>query len=104
MPGKVERGRWTRPLRVHLSLVMVALLVGVAAALIGLDYKRGRDAAITDATDRMRILSSRLVERYQLLFADTTAIANLSAVAEVFAKPPPDQLELEDALPARRDR
>ena len=93
MPGKVERGRWTRPLRVHLSLVMVALLVGVAAALIGLDYKRGRDAAITDATDRMRILSSRLVERYQLLFADTTAIANLSAVAEVFAKPPPDQLD-----------
>jgi adenylate cyclase len=88
-PGKAW---WTRPLRVHLSLVMVALLVAVAATLIGLDFRRGRAAALLDAEEEMRVFSGRLVERYGILFADTIAVANLAAVSDIFAKPPPDSL------------
>jgi adenylate cyclase len=93
MQARSERAPWSGPLRVHLSVIMVALLVGVAAALVGLTYVRGREAAVADATERMRVFSSRLVESYSTLFADTIAVANLAAVAEAFAHPPPVNLD-----------
>jgi adenylate cyclase len=71
---------------------MVTLLVGVSAILIGLEYHRGREAALSDATDRMRAFSGRLVDRFRILFGDTVVSVGLASVSDVFADPPPERL------------
>jgi adenylate cyclase len=86
------RPRWERPLRVLLALVMTLLLVGTSAVLIGLDYSRGRAAALAEAEDRMRIFSDRLVDRYRILFGDTVALVRFTSASDVFQRPPPDRL------------
>ena len=83
---------WTRPLRVLLSLSMVVLLVTVSGLLVGLDYQRARSAAIEDATERMRVFSDRVVDRFRILFGNTTALAGLASISDVFAQSPPDRL------------
>jgi adenylate cyclase len=83
---------WTRPLRVLLSLFMIVLLVSVSSVLIGLDYQRARSAAIEDATERMRVFSDRVVDRFRVLFGNTTALVGLASISDIFARPPPDRL------------
>ena len=83
---------WTRPLRVLLSLSMVVLLVTVSGLLVGLDYQRARSAAIEDATERMRVFSDRVVDRFRILFGNTTALVGLASISDIFAQSPPTGL------------
>ena len=66
----ISAPRWTRPLRVYLGLVMVLLLIAVSGVLIALDYQRGRNAAIGNASDRMRAFSRHLIDRFQILVGE----------------------------------
>ena len=84
---------WTRPLRVLLSLLMVVLLVSVSSILVGLDYQRARSTAIEDANERMRVFSDRVVDRFRILFGNTTALVGLASISDVFAQSPPDRLD-----------
>ena len=84
--------RWAQPLRVHLGVVMVALLVAIAGAIIAFDYASRRSAAVGDATIEMEEFADRLVERYQILADDPIIFADLAAIADVFLEPPPSGL------------
>ncbi|NRP72075.1 Adenylate cyclase 1 [Ensifer psoraleae] len=83
---------WTHSLRSLFALVMVAMLIVVSATLVGLDYRRSRNAAIEDAEASMRAFVSRLVDRLGVLSGDTSALVGLVAsVANSFLVPPPER-------------
>ncbi|MGB3388085.1 MAG: hypothetical protein WBA88_08920, partial [Pseudaminobacter sp.] len=63
-----DRQRWAQPLRVHLSLVIVALLVTISVPLMWLTYQQGRNEALSAAEQRMTLLGQRVVDRYRGLF------------------------------------
>ncbi len=84
---------WTRPLRVHLGLIIVLLLIGVSAPLIWLGFDRARQAALTAIDEQMASLSERIVDHYRVLFSDKLAFVGLVSVLDSFQKPPPDQLD-----------
>jgi len=86
------RPSWAQPLRVHLGVAMVALLVAVAGTIIAFDYASRRGAAVADATLEMQEFADRLVERYQVLADDPVIFADLAAIADVFLEPPPNGL------------
>lgn len=96
-PGNsnVTRGapRWTGPLRVHLGLVMVLLLIAVSGVLIAINYQRGRTAAIDNAGERMRAFSSHLIDRFQILVGEPVTSVELASVSDVFASPPPAEMD-----------
>ncbi|WP_018235229.1 adenylate/guanylate cyclase domain-containing protein [Ensifer sp. BR816] len=100
MRGAEENRRletWT--LRSLLSLVMVAVLVVVSATLVGLDYRRARNAAIEEAETSMGAFVDRLVGRLGMLSGDTSALVGLVAsVANAFLLPPPQRINDKVAL------
>lgn len=100
MRGSDENKRletWT--LRSLLSLVMVAVLIVVSATLVGLDYRRARNAAIEDAEANMGAFVDRLVGRLGVLSGDTSALVGLVAsVANAFLVPPPERMNDKVAL------
>src|SRR6185312_12165277 len=80
--------QWTRPLRVFLSLVMVLLLTAISGTLITIDYFRGRDTAIADASERMHTFSAQIIDRFQILLGGPLNSINLASVSAAFATPP----------------
>lgn len=76
-----------------LGLVTVVLLVTVSGSLAGLEYKRGRDAALTEATERMRSFSASLVDRFHILFGGTVVSVGRASVSEAFPEAPPNALD-----------
>ncbi len=100
MRGSEENKRlqtWT--LRSLLSLVMVAILIVVSATLVGLDYRRARNAAIEDAEANMGAFVDRLVDRLGMISGDTSALVSLVAsVANAFLVPPPQRMNDKAAL------
>jgi adenylate cyclase len=84
---------WTRPLRLLLSLATIVLLVSVSGLLIGLNYSHGRAAALAHAVDRMQAFSSRLGDRFSILFDGAVLSIELASVSDVFVDPPPEQLD-----------
>ncbi|SDR33448.1 adenylate cyclase [Rhizobiales bacterium GAS113] len=82
--------RWVRPLRFHLSVIVVTLLVAIAAALIGLNFYQGRKAAIASAGQEMRIFSERIVERYRAVFGAAALTVDLASGAEIVRRPEAD--------------
>src|SRR4051794_25584188 len=64
----VRLNLWTGPLKVHLGLLISLLLIGVAVPLIWVAYDRGRMAAVGAAQEKMRLLTDRIVDRYQMVF------------------------------------
>ena len=92
-PKSDGRGTWSRPLRWLLSFSIVALLIVVSGALIGLAYHRARDAAIEDAKTSMRVFSDRLVDRFGILSGDTATLVDfVASVANSVLVPPPERL------------
>ncbi|PDT86240.1 adenylate/guanylate cyclase domain-containing protein [Sinorhizobium sp. BJ1] len=94
MRGSEKKKRpetWT--LRSLLSLVMIAVLVVVSGTLVGLDYRRARNAAIQNAEAHMGAFVDRLVDRLGALSGDTSALVSLVAsVANAFLLPPPQRM------------
>lgn len=82
-----------RSFRSLLSAAMVATLVAVSAALIGLDYVRARAAAIDDAKKSMQVFADRVVDRFGVLSGDTVTLVEIVAsVANSLLDPPPQQM------------
>jgi adenylate cyclase len=91
--GKPGGSIWSRPLRTLLSLSMVAMLIIVSFALVGLDFHRARKSALDEAKDSMRVFADRIVDRLGVISGDTVTIVNLVAnVANSLMTPPPERL------------
>lgn len=86
-------GFWTRPLRIHLGLVFVGLLVAVAGPMLWLAYERGHEAAHAAIDLDMAAVAERIVDHYHISFADKLAVAQLAAALDDMATAPPADLE-----------
>ncbi|WP_274628217.1 adenylate/guanylate cyclase domain-containing protein [Arvimicrobium flavum] len=91
MPGDAFASRWARPLRVHLSVVIVLLLISIALPLIWLSHQQGKREAVSAATQQMKLLSSHAIDRYRTVFGDGySAVSTTSVLPSMRSKPPAD--------------
>lgn len=82
---------WSKPLRVHLSVLVVALLICTATPIIWMAFSQGRLAAILAGEKHMREMSLRLIEGYRnALEGGYEAVALASTVPQVAVAPPGD--------------
>jgi len=84
---------WTRPLRVHLGVIFVGLLLLVTLPQIWITYSRGHKAADEAIDAEMAVLSERIVDHYHLTFADKLAMVQVGAALESLQTPPPSDLD-----------
>jgi adenylate cyclase len=81
--------RWAQTLRVHLSVIIVMLLVGISVPLMLLTYRQGSNEAIAAAEKQMKLLSQHTLDRYRSLFDDGNSVATIApAVLLLTAEPP----------------
>jgi len=80
---------WVRPLRVHLSAIIVLLLIAISVPLMWLTFYEGRHAALDSATQQMRLLSRGTIDLYEGLFLDGYNIISLGAVIPALSVEPP---------------
>lgn len=96
MPAR--RSVWSRPLRIHLSVVIVLLLVAIALPLIWLSYTQGVRLSATAATQQMRLLGGRAAERYQTVLGDGLSAASTLSASQAFRSHPPADLDAKTRL------
>jgi adenylate cyclase len=84
---------WSQPLRLHLSIVIVVLLLGISLPLIWLTYQQGKKSAVEAAEQQMRLVSQHLVDRYRNIFGDGLAAVTMAAATDGFLQEPPYGLE-----------
>lgn len=84
---------WSQPLRLHLSVVIVALLLGVSLPLMWLAYAQGTKSAAQAAEQQMRLVSQHAVDRYRSILGDGLAAVTLAAASDSFLQEPPYGLE-----------
>lgn len=85
---------WSKPLRLHLSVLVASLLMCISAPLIWMAFSQGREAAILAGEKQMRQMSLRLVDGYKYaLEGGYEAVAVAAALPQLVSRPP---LELEE--------
>ncbi|MEI2296669.1 adenylate/guanylate cyclase domain-containing protein [Ensifer sp. MJa1] len=86
--------QWSRPLRVHLSVLVVALLLMTAMPIIWMAFSQGREAAVLAGAKHMREMSFRLIEGYRnALEGGHEAVGLGSTVPQLISAPPADLME-----------
>jgi adenylate cyclase len=85
--------RWVRPLRLHLSIVIVLLLIGISVPLMGLTYEQGRRMALATAEQQMNQLSQHTIDRYRSLFNDGYSTVTVASVLKPLLSPPSVDLQ-----------
>ncbi|MGE0279495.1 MAG: adenylate/guanylate cyclase domain-containing protein [Rhizobiaceae bacterium] len=85
--------RWQKPLRVHLSFIIVALLVAISIALLALAYRQGTRAALSAAKEHMDLLSDQTLGLYESVFRDGKAVVMIASVLRSLRDAPPADLE-----------
>ncbi|QIG52401.1 adenylate/guanylate cyclase domain-containing protein [Nordella sp. HKS 07] len=89
---------WAGPLKLHLSLLIILLLLGVALPLIWMAHQRGEAAAETAADEKMQLLSERTTDRFRIVFGDAVPLVSMAAISDAFATPPPADLPAKTRL------
>ncbi|WP_417769634.1 adenylate/guanylate cyclase domain-containing protein [Stappia sp.] len=80
--------RWTQPLRLHLSTIIVALLLGISLPLIWLANDQGTRLSTGAASQEMRLLARRVATHYEAVFNDGLAVVTLAAAADTLLDDP----------------
>lgn len=88
-PVMEPESRWARPLRVHLSVVIVLLLVALSVPLMWITFQEGRQAALSSAEQQMRLLSRGTVDLFGGTFRDGYSTITVGAVLPSLAAEPP---------------
>lgn len=90
-PGDVSgrRLRWAKPLRVHLSVIIVLLLVAISIPLMWLTFYEGRQSALESAGQQMRLLSRGTIDLYENVFHDGHNVITVGAVLPSLVAAPP---------------
>src|SRR4051812_22392492 len=84
---------WARPLRLHLSILIVILLLGIALPLMWLTYEQGTRLAIEAADQQMRLLSQHTIERYRTVFGGGLTAVGIASADDTFLSEPPADLD-----------
>jgi len=85
---------WSKPLRVHLSFIIVALLVAISAALLALTYRQGKQQALSAAKEQMDLLSDQTLGLYESIFRDGQAVVMIASVLQSLREAPPADLDV----------
>lgn len=83
--------RWSKPLRVHLGVLVVASLLCTSMPIIWMAFRQGSDAAVNAGVQQMREMSLRLIEEYRnTLQGGTKAVALATTLRQLVSSPPQD--------------
>ena len=93
MTEETPEPSWTSPLRVHLGVVFVGLLLAVAVPVLWFAYERGHEAAHEAIDMEMEAVSERIVDHYHITFADKLAMVGIARVLDEMATAPPADLD-----------
>jgi adenylate cyclase len=85
---------WARPLRLHLSIVIVLLLVSISVPLMWLTYQQGTRSAIAAGDQQMRLLSEHAIDRYRSIFSDGYSAIGMTSVSLALLNAPPADLQV----------
>jgi adenylate cyclase len=85
--------RWAKPLRVHLSVIIVLLLVAISVPLMWLTFQEGREAAIASAQQQMRLLSRNTIDLYESVFHGGNSVVTMGSVLPSLTAEPPAYLD-----------
>lgn len=97
-PAAGSSGGWTRPLRLHLSIVIITLLVISSVPAMWLNYEQGRRTALAAAEEQMSLLAQHTIDRYRSVFGDGYATATMASAVASLRSPPTDDLEAKTAF------
>jgi len=82
---------WSKPLRVHLGVLVVASLLCTSTPIIWMAFRQGSDAALQAGARQMREMSQLLIEGYRnTLQGGVEAVAFASALPQLTSLPPQD--------------
>ncbi|WP_425665625.1 adenylate/guanylate cyclase domain-containing protein [Sinorhizobium fredii] len=82
---------WSKPLRLHLSVLVATLLLCISIPLIWMAFSQGREAAVLAGEKQMRQMSLHLVEGYKnTLHGGYEAVAVASTLPQLTSRPPQD--------------
>ncbi|MEP9388073.1 adenylate/guanylate cyclase domain-containing protein [Mesorhizobium sp. KR9-304] len=84
---------WAKPLRVHLSVIIVLLLVAISVPLMWLTFLEGKQSAIAAAEQQMGLLSRNTIDLYESVFRDGHAVVMLGSVLPSLEAEPPAWLD-----------
>ena len=84
-----SRPRWAKPLRVHLSVIIVLLLVAISVPLMWLTFQEGNQSALASAEQEMRLLSRNTIDLYESVFNDGNAVVTMGSVLPSLTAEPP---------------
>ncbi|MDM9628177.1 adenylate/guanylate cyclase domain-containing protein [Rhizobium sp. S152] len=89
---------WSRPLRLHLGVLVVASLICTSTPIIWMAFSQGRTAAVAAGAQQMREMSMRLIEGYRnTLQAGNDAVA-LASTLQQLASPPPGDIRAKETF------
>lgn len=84
--------RWSKPLRLHLGVLIVASLLCTSMPIIWMAFSHGREAAVSAGAQQMREMSLRLIEGYQETLQGGTEAVALATTLPQLASPPPQDM------------
>ncbi|OCJ13399.1 cyclase [Rhizobium sp. AC44/96] len=84
---------WSKPLRLHLGVLIVASLLCTSMPIIWMAFSHGREAAVSAGVQQMREMSLRLIEGYRNTLQGGTEAVALAATLPQLTSPPPQDLQ-----------
>lgn len=89
---------WSKPLRLHLSVLVATLLLCISIPLIWMAFSQGRGAAILAGEKQMRQMSLRLVDGYKYALEGGYEVVAVAATLPQLVSRPPLELEEKQAF------
>ncbi|MDR6756058.1 adenylate cyclase [Mycoplana sp. BE70] len=89
---------WSKPLRLHLSVLVATLLLCISIPLIWMAFSQGRGAAILAGEKLMRQMSLRLVDGYKYALEGGYEVVAVAATLPQLVSRPPLELEEKQAF------
>ncbi|WP_436278899.1 adenylate/guanylate cyclase domain-containing protein [Rhizobium leguminosarum] len=83
---------WSKPLRLHLGVLVVASLLCTSTPIIWLAFRQGSNAAVSAGVQQMREMSLRLIEGYRNTLQGGTEAVALASALPLLASPPPQDI------------
>ncbi|OWV70707.1 cyclase [Rhizobium sp. R339] len=90
--------RWSKPLRVHLGVLVVASLICTSMPIIWMAFLQGSTAAVNAGAQQMREMSLRLVEGYRNTLRGGTEAMSLASTLPQLISPPSQDIKAKQEL------
>lgn len=84
---------WSKPLRLHLGVLVVGSLLCTSMPIIWLAFSHGKQAAVSAGAQQMREMSLRLIEGYRNTLQGGTETVALASTLPQLASPPLQNLQ-----------